>query len=687
MDISQFVDEFPIIDHYILSESPASHYLVMRNLIYQFISFANKKDQREKCITALKEFVKIMPEYPTKSVRNFSRTVVDSLNESAPSVLATIVSTNPYLLPENLDLPLIQICKIIARITTCNDLSEITKDILRLRNSFNEQIAPSTEMPLKKLFRYLLKYNYQNEEIYSFIYYILQIYPAAILQSKIPYHPFLISELAPISLQDKNDFQGLPALNALYLYQFAYYTVLSLCRTHDIKFILILHRLSISGTNTVDAIIYSLIASFPKVQNFISTCDDKLKMPFTSVLACILTCTELPSLKKFIIIARDTLIQLYHDVLPNISSHMTKTAFEAIYMALTLNSQSPLAHVYSHWLGKPFNSLMMIHALPPLSPHLPALIASNTQHLIKTPLLLIKLVNKILFSGPSLAAQSALKELAKQMNPSLFAIFIVKRISTNDFIPAVHLLSKVPDIPDFAEIEVVKAYIKIISDSIYSESTHSLSHIYFFSNYIELMPNDELIKFTKKFAETKNTRILSRFLLFFTSSPSFAVFVPKNVELLHLLFAIMGRYKNTSDPSMIACICIAWHNLCISIDKSHLSSQPISTFLKEGVQILIKKWNTPELCDLITEALIDGIQKPETRNVIATHVSKSISDYVPYFVDALKQIDPGLTNSLFPKYSQKNSEIRQIIIGDPMKWDYSRWVQYVSNEIHIAKAV
>ncbi|OHS94872.1 hypothetical protein TRFO_10799 [Tritrichomonas foetus] len=656
--------------------SPASHYQVLRKLIFELV---NDKIQQDRCSSVLKDFVKLMPEYPASISQCFSQPIIMQLNSIVPNVLSTIASLNPQLIPPNTNLPVCEISLIINSIITENNQTNIDSSISNLGNLLKDDDITSLAGSLTKMVENLIEQNKLSSAVLSFISKLILIIPNSILFMKLKnLKTENLNTIIPISLQTASELDN-SLLSNIIIYRFAYSLVLNLSAKPTIESVIPLHRLTLSGSAPVEAVIYALNRLINNVKEFIEKSDFDAKIAFGAVLSCILSCVEIPELKSFVLSAAPIIISFFESISFNVKSISVKKAFQSVLDLFYLHGSTPINYVYACWFKKPpkYQILNLLQAISPVDPSLPALIKENVYEINKFPYLICILVKKVIFS-PSIANIAALQYLADSSQFDEFIIFTNSILNHEFSFYATHFISLFSQEPDFTEDSVQESFVNILNLCLLSESHWSVRHLEHFSKWIPSLSEQSLVKILLHCQQQNNTRASSRFLLMMTYTLNFAVVMPRRTKIFGQFLNFLQNLvtSNNNDASVSASLCIAWHNLYMSILNSpkSITNSSIKQMFTMGVMALVKIWDMPDVHNLIVEAFCDALSLEDTRKIIMEKIGIT-QGKDDRFVNYLIQVDETAAFSKFP--GLRGHRVSRSERKPPSRWGAQYWMPYV----------
>lgn len=712
-DLSQHVQNYPIIEHYLLIPSPMSHYQVLRKLVFDLLNIKSHQDQ---CVQVLNDFVKDMPKYPPEIIHPFSMQVINKLKTIAPKVFLTINLINPDLVPKGCDdEPKDEIYTSIRAILNEHDQKEIDNRILKINRILSHEKVLANESLIGKMFEKLIQNNNCSQIVLSLLYNLIPIIPNTLLFMQIPETQtedlILLIPLSLISPLEIN----ITILSNIQLLKFSFLVVQRMQEKMNTESVIPLHRLTLSGSSAIESVIFTL-RKFPKtITLFRKKAEFEAKVAFGAVLNCLLTCVEIPELKYFVKENNVRIVKYFNFLCNNVRSLSISRSFTFVLTLFNLQGVSPIVHVYSCWFEKPKIYLILhcLRTISPIDPSLPALVNEMSPHIIQFPFLVCQIAQKIIFSH-SVANSIALQHLASTIEEKKgiddFIIFANSIFSHELFFYAVHVISLFDQNPDFTNKEVSKSVERIILISILTESFYSARHLDRFARWLPFLNEKSLcnILTTCKKEKPENYRVNCRFILMLTYMPDFA----RNMLSKTTFFSLFAKYINQlfilplnehsydsnkleseNDPRFIsknACLCISWHNLYISISEIYKMNQEkdasethrlnldknITDMFSIGAKTLVKLWKNPNLHYLIANAFCDAILLDETRKIIINIIGKAQTEKDDaHFFEFLMSIDEKNTKEKFPEF---NKVVLNAKIEKPpaTKWGFSYWYDY-----------
>ena len=691
INLDKYVKNFSIIEHYLTIPSASSHYQVFCKLIFELITTKDKK-----CVEALNDFVKVMPEYPFSLIKDpFSANVIHTISSYAPSVLLSMVSKNPNLIPPDTDIALCRDCLLMNSIQEENDMNKISVLIDQLRDQLTKQAYIDLAPNITKMLETLINnhdINNISPSILSFIMDLIPIIPEPILHMKLP-----ISKTSDLKFLTPNAHQNPKTMNSSFfsnilLYRFAYDHVLNLEEYPRIESVIPLHRLSLSGCAPLAALIFSLNYLEDKVKAFIKKADIDTKIVFGSLLSCIFSCVEIPELEKYVLSSKDYILPFFENLILTTKSIAMHNTFQSVINLLKGQGTSPIAQVYSCWMLNPhkFQMLNTMLSISPLDPCFSALLKKLTSDTLNYPFTICKIVKKVMIVD-SLANSSALQTFvntccrSKSKNSSLTYIDFIKFantiINTEYYFYAIHFISLFETIDEPINSIIQESLSNLIVFSLLSETNHSASHLESFSKYISLLSEESLIYILNCCQKHENVRIYSRLLLMITYSNEFSTKLSSKTNFIQNFFLIIQNLLNSSNKLVFnASIVIAWHNLYLSIvnNPTAIKNKYIQQLFTLGGRALVKLWDSSEIHHLIVESFCNAVELPEARSIIISLIGAA-QGRDDKFVDTLIYYD---SNAAYTKYpGLKGKIVRSINNPPPTKWGAQYWVQYAFSEI------
>lgn len=702
-DLSQHLSSYPIIQNYLLIRSPVSHYQVFRKLVFDLL---NVKAHQEQCLLALNDFAKVMPKYPPEIIHPFSRSVIENLKKLSPKTLLIINLINPNLIPEECNEDGIEdTTYLIKKILNEYKQNEIDSLIIKLKDSLTplermiDQVS-ANEGLLAKMFEKLIQDKNYSQPVLTLLSSIIPIIPKSLLFINIPQTQIVdLISLIPLSLILPSDI-NISLFSNIQLLKFSYLVVQNMQEKLTTESVVPLHRLSLSGSCPIEAALFAL-RQFPKIiTRFRKKAIFDAKVAFGAVLTCLLTCVEIPELKKFVLENHIRIIKLFKSLCDQVKSVSVNKSFQYILSLFNFQGLLPIVFVYSCWLGKPQKFLILdcLRKISPVDPSLPALLNEPevSSHIINFPFLVCEIARKVIFS-PSIANVAALQHLAntieKESGVNDFILFANSILNHEHFFYATHIISLFHDDPDFTNIEIMNAVENVIIITIFSESIWSARHLDRFSRWLPHLAENSLRAILQR-CQKEDYRVNCRFILMVTYMPDFSKNMITKTNFFSLFLNHINQFfvrqgsktnsnqndlKNSNDPQFLsinASLCIAWHNLFISIyehPKTINFDKKIQDMFSIGAKTLVKLWENKLLHDLIVSSFCDAVLLDETRNIIIQVIGVTQANDSD-FIDFLMMIDEKNTKAKFP--GLRGNGGRQIERPLPTSWGYSYWITY-----------
>jgi hypothetical protein len=360
-------------------------------------------------------------------------------------------------------------------------------------------------------------------------------------------------------------FCGAVASGLIRLYRFAYSAVQTFAKSQAITNLVPWHRLSISGTSAVDALVFAIWRSPLGVWQLKNARADS-KLAFGSIIASLLTCVELPTVGNMVRCCRRELVMLFDNLITATQSLLLKRTFLGIYGLLRCYGNTPMHHLFGKWMMQQgaVKSYRQLVDLSPMDPVFPALLREIVSEVATDFYITATVVNKALFSGPSLAATSSLGILARAIDFNEFVCFCESEIDSKHFLPAVYLLTHIEK-SVLDDPRVVAADTRIVREVLQSESPFSIDQIESFTKNLHL---PELVAICN--GTRGKERAFLRFLLMITSVPNFAPLMENNAKLVQAFSnGVKQLLPLAKDINTLATLCIAWHSLCLLISSDN----------------------------------------------------------------------------------------------------------------------
>lgn len=669
-DLSKYADEFPILDHYLFIPTPSSHYLVFRTIIAEYL--ANQQNLPLKKL--LTEFTKEMPNYPPEIIHPFSESVSIILQKSVPEIFATITLKNPGLIPQSSSQDPIQ--QIIRDIFIQKDIDQ---NIQSLNNSITNQTASENAELIGKMVEELFLNNKASTDVFLLMKTLLSSIPKTLLFLNLPFpqSPDFL-KLQPIFCYSKDTINR-EFLSNLELFKFAYLVVERMQTDHSIESVIPLHRLSVSGSAAIEAIIFAL-AQFPNTLNFFlekNTPDDS-RIALGAIFACILTCVEIPQIKSYVIENKDRIVKYFERLFNQVKTPpILVSSFRAILYLFSDHGITPLNLVYSHWLGTSHKFLILncLRTISPLDPSFLVLLTECSEYLIDFPYVICEMVRKVVFN-PSIVKRKAIRALANAVQTKmnefiLFADFIRK---TDLYFYAIHLIYNFTETPDFSQEGMEDAVKNIIFVSLLSESVYSAQHLETFSEWLSKYKEDDIIQLMEKCITFKDSRLMSRMFFLLTYMSNIAEYILNNPKFASHFEKSFKEFYSTYNEKLASSLSISWHNFFMSIDKNPQTiklNNEIRRIFAFGTETLISLWNNQN--KIMIDAFCDALSNEDTRKIIiGCSTVKQIDN--SQFCDCLMATDSESTLKKFPglqygRHVENTSSDRPA----PSKYGWTYW--------------
>lgn len=695
-DLSQYVQGYPIIEHYLLIPSPMSHYQVLRKLIFDLLYV---KYHQESCILALNDFVKDMPKYPDEIVHPFSLSVINKLKKIAPKVFLVINLINPQLIPSDfIEDQVDDTYNLIRTVLKEHDQDRIDKLIEQINATLTPEKITSNENLLAKMFEQLILNNNCSHTVLLLLNSLLPVIPSSLIFLKIPdIQTENLILLIPLSLISPSEIT-IAILSNVQLIKFSYLVIENMQAKLTTESVIPLHRLTLSGSSAIEAVIFSLRRLPKTISIFRKKAQFDAKVAFGAVLTCILTCVEIPELKYFVQENNVRILKYFTSLCSSVTSVSISRSFTHVLTLLNMQGILPIYHVYSCWLGKPRKYLILhcLRTISPVNPSLPALLneAEISPLIAQFPFLVCQIAQKVIFSH-SVANSIALQNLATTIEQGNgindFILFAASIFNHELYFYAVHVISLFNQNPDFTNEEVKKSIEKIVLISILTESFYSARHLDRFARWLPYLDEESLCSILSR-CQKEKYRVNCRLILMFTYMPDFA----RNMIFKSNFFSLFVKYisqifimplnkisqdklDTENDPEFIsknASLCISWHNFYISIyehKKTISRDKNIADMFSIGAKTLVKLWNNPSLHKLIANSFCDAVLMEETRKIIINVIGKTqTEDDDEKFFEFLMSIDEKSVKEKFPEL--KNVFVsKKIEKPPPTRWGFAYW--------------
>jgi hypothetical protein len=259
-----------------------------------------------------------------------------------------------------------------------------------------------------------------------------------------------------------------------------------------------------------------------------------------------------------------------------------------------------------------------------MDPVFPALLIETAQTVAADFDIAVELVGKALFNGPSLAMSYSLSVLAKSVDLNDYILFCESQIPTTRFLPAVHLLAQI-EVPIPDNSRVVSAYGRIIQETLLSESPFAMEQLESLARNLNRLPDGRLAQVLDGIKNQE--RPFLRFLLMLTSVANLAELMEKNPTLVQPFMIALNICRCRKEVNTVATLCIAWHNLCLSIKSpEQFANGVVRNLIGGGAETLANAWidKTQEkgLRELLATAFSDVIVNVHARKIVVENAKK-----------------------------------------------------------------
>lgn len=674
IDITKYVDDFPVLDRILFTRSPATHYHVVRSMIAKITEITNTEKLR-CAIDVLRYLVATMPRYPDGMVRPLNDSAIHILSGKSPDLLPILVIRNPSfgLKSEN---ELIKMSVVVggAMNETQPDAFEVR--IRRLSDELTNDKAKMSASVLKYLIETTITENRQSNAVYALIHKLLFAIPDELLYMKGINTRVVVKTVIPYSLSDASSFDKVSALKTLVLYRFAYDVVKGIIDQRSMASIIPFHRLSISGSAAVDALLFALWRFKKDIWPvmFSKSTSSDVKLAFGSVICCLLTCVELPSLKLFVKSSVDHLKKFVRECIQSASSIAVQKAFLDTNSVLLGHGVSTISLVYQKWLQNQANiaPIRTLMNLSPLDPVFPALLIESIPFLARDFNACIDLAIKMIFSGPSLATSHAMRILGASVDYPLFIQYCYEIRNTAKFIPAVHFIIQSERCPNPKENKVVVAYKNVVTAALASESYVIGDDMVLIANYLHLLKGEHLVEMMRDCQ--RDGRTLLRFFVTVASMPRLPLFLEGNPEFSEQLAQTWKAALHITKEN-VRQLTIAWHNICLSFykNKKEPTTPSAVSLIRNGATALVPYWSLTVMIDC---AFFDVIEAPQLRPIVVP-VLASAPVHSPKIYGRLKVLCQDLVDAHLGSWSDVRTCENTQEVPPMMLWRADVWKQWL----------
>jgi hypothetical protein len=628
-----------------------------------------------------------MPNYPPTFVQPFSETVVTFLDEKVPDLLSALIMRNPLLVPRTILRVTVKTSHLIGDILAIEDPVRFDSAIAQFTSSLSREGAVRSGAVIRRMIERLFAENRATRAVFGLVHKLFDLIPEQILFVKCPDSSIATSKVVPFSLIKLANFQGETAFAIIKLYRFSFSAVQAFVKAPNIGSVVPLHRLSISGLAADDALLFALQLN-QKVLDVIAGRDVRTdaRLAFGAILACLLTCTELPSLGAFVRKTRDRLPMLFESLTRSASSHLLKRTFSRVFGLLVCYGDTPLHHLYGKWVmtATPVTSVRQLQVCEPLDPVFPGLLIECATEIAKNFPFAVELVSKALFAGPSLALERAISVIAANLEFTEFLAYLNVTLFSPDFLPAVHLLTQIEREPLLANEHHKAIWAWLIHSTLLSESPLAATHLLYFGHWLHILSDNDLWNAVRRVLPThlpcvQNGRVFLRLLVMMTAAPDLSRLLEGRPQFLQTFSEYLTKFlPDAEDDEGVGALCIAWHNLCIrtTMDGSGVTQN----LVRRGAERLLAAWEREANAELITRAFCDVIAESGSRAAVARIVQASkvkFTERVGVFVSTLRGLDESLADELFPDIAGGVTRpVREVLF-----WGPEVWKPYVSGRV------
>ena len=692
----EYIEYFPILQRYNYLKSPSSHYELFKQLLFatfvqqerasSILKLDNAKDREAKKIEIFDFFVSLMPKYPSVLCSKLSPKLVNDINAKAPKTLIKIILKNPSLFSRSTD-PLIDSILQLISPKLDDDDKTLNHYLKVVADNIDENNYESFAPLITQIFQTKKMATRKSPALISIINSCIKYGADKVMNANFPSVIMKLSDLIPLTLISEEDVQDNGCIYAaLRVYGFAFRLVTSFIENKEnpreqMNRVLTIHRFIKSGYVAIDAYIVALIAYGDRFMKCLLESKKNISYLAATSVACVLSCFELPSLKIFVQNNFNALFAMLKQA-RNASVDSAKQVFSVFLDAFGSLVFSPMRCLFISWINNqeaqniPFLSIILSlnetdELFAPLVVEAAEIIANGD---LSTT---AEIAKRLMLTGPSPASRYALKELAAKCDPDIF----FKNLNYPPitlFVPAMHLIAlRNQKLELNSEISII--YIQVILSCASSESSFSLFHLEYLSEFIELLTSRSFSILLENVVKC-GIRGFLRFLLMITKSPKFSQIMmrrPKDFDIV--ITTLRGFVDKIHDDSVFAAIAIIWRNMTINFNEKEFT-QKTNMLFQYGTRALALSANRGTLVNLITAAFCDVLSNKFIIPKLVQVIKSCLKDKT-VFQAALQRVDEDILRREFPAWEfKKGAKIQVPKLPDEF-WGHKGWEKYMSSKI------
>ena len=710
----EYFDIFPPLKKYVFVNTPTCHYELLKQLLnltffgqqqnQQAVAAPinrDKKNKDKKLIDVLNFFVSIMPQYPPGLGEKFSDKFIETLSSKGKIALVLMLSKNPQLFPSSSEKnnPLVEAIINLSP-PKIDKLDEIMINVYlnRISKEIKGDANESFALLLTQLFESNVLLDKSTSSLLSIFKNVIRNGPEKILNCRFPSVMLPLKSLQPFSLLNSS----FPSNNELfasmrvYCYAFKLLGQLFTNQANNLKpskqlsIILMIHRFLKSGYICVDAFIKAIIEYSHNFWKYVGKSKKNNKFLIAVAIANAMSCYELPFLKQFVQKFSKDLIRLFSNVLVGCTDLICKKTFTKILSALQFTSITPLSLLFQSWNSN--EQLPLLPYIMSMDEHnelfVPLVVEARKEIAQSTSIYFpAEVARKLMLTGPTTAANYALKQLATAMDfTNIVNTVFANKINSNFdfpislFVPMMHLMTLNRFKLSFANKQLETTYINLVMNCAQSESVFSLHHLEYLSGFLQNLSNNSFL-FLFRQMRISNTRTFLRFLLFISNSRSFA----KQITSIPTEFdAFMKNLRQSlNHPNNIYVISIAWRNMVINFNDSDLSNNLLGNLFQFGTNGLLMQLNKDSTNILIKAAICDVLQNQYIITKLTQKVKSSLRDK-NFFIAALFKTNEDIARKEFPDSDFKKLSSIDIPTLPRSFWKHEGWAKIICSNIYLA---
>ena len=700
----EYFEIFPPLRKYVFVKTPTCHYELLKQLLsltffpqqqnIQIPIVRDKKKREIKLIDVLNFFVSIMPQYPSGLGERFSDELFEKLSTNGKFALVSMVIKNPQLfqVPKKID-----IVEAIINLSVSNidNLTDQTINIY-LNRIYKEYKGEANEA-FTPLFLSLIE---SNKLLDRWTPFLLPIFKTIvkigvadkILSCKLPSIMLPLKTLQPFSILYTG---SCPSNNELFaslrVYCFAIKVVSNLIITYNqpdkqLAIILLIHRFLKSGYICVDAFIYAITVYGHTFWKNVERSKKNNYFLIAVAIANSLSCYELFPLKNLIQKYKKELIHLFSTTLNGCTDLQIKKTFTTIISALQFTTFTPLSVLIHSWTSKDHLPLLpFILSMDENDELFVPFVLSAKDEIIQSKDIYLpsEIARKLMLTGPSTAANFALKQLASSME-FMKVINHIFNFPISLFIPTMHLMTLKSFKFQFPNKMLYEPYVRLVMFCVVSESAFSLYHLEYLSNFLSELPNNFFMYLFSQML-VSNTRTFLRFLLFITNVNCFKKMITMPNEFDSFMKNLRRSLNPGNDQNNISVITIAWRNMVTNFEEGDLNNNLLNNLFQFGTNGLLMHLNKDPSNILIKAALCDVLHKQFIITKLSQKVKTSLKDK-KFFIAALSKINEDMARREFPETDFKQLANVEVPVLPPHIWKHEGWAKFICSNIYLAPA-